>query len=90
MIISRELVWCQRIFRKKKYMSSHSLCVFSSTTVLIKDPFKQKKHKKKTYLLAHDQLIYTIGRRTNLGSETHYIVWNINKVQGQGFLTKQL
>lgn len=71
-------------------MSSHSLCVFYSTVVLIKDPLKQKKQKKRTYLLAHYQLIYTIGRSPNLGSETHYIVWNINKVQGQGFFTKQL
>lgn len=40
---------------------------------------------QKTYLPAYDQLIYTIGRHTNLGPESHYIVWNINKGKGQGF-----
>lgn len=36
-------------------------------------------------LPSYDQLIHTIGMHSNLGPETNYVVWNINKGKGQGF-----
>ena len=66
-------------------------CVYYTLTmVLIKDAFQPKERKKNPYLLAYNQLIYNIGRRTNLIPGTHYRAWNIYKGKGQRFSWKLL